>query len=471
MNWSVETLLTVHVASVTIFLAITGLILFRRGLFRWDTAGFWSWAAFCLYFVLSPLATIFNDLAVYKTQIRLVISGGGERSIWILGEVLLGITIFFLVYFHTTYRPITWKLSKGFPKPNLLILAILTAFTAFGFYSLLVFRAGLVSAGGEMIIEGGRFVGDITGYQYKGYMFLFVPVILLLLNRDKGLRVVGWILAIVFLILSLPHAWSRFATVSFLLAISITNMVRNSKRWPSLTSLIILPLSAMLFQLRGHIQWGYGNVFNEVARLLNDLPQRIIQIFSSGDTFMLQSWYVSSYIADEWIGYDYGLPLVNYVLTGWIPSRILPTKYFLIDWLNSQLGATYPAVFDGLLYGAKSSLLGSFYNHGGLIAVVIGSSLAGFLCRRLDGMLNKNTPILVKSVAIAWLSNLWMIWGSGTTWSLMLIGLIALPGFAVWLVTPKIHQSINESLNPNGKRYTKNNLPARGMENVSDPKA
>jgi hypothetical protein len=98
----------------------------------------------------------------------------------------------------------------------------------------------------------------------------------------------------------------------------------------------------------------------------------------------------------------------------------------LVDWLIAQR-AYYPGVFDQLLYGAKSSLIGSFYANGHLIAVVLLMALMGWLSRRLDGMLQPETPIAVRALGIAWLSTLWMVWGSHDIWGLMLLGTIALP--------------------------------------------
>jgi hypothetical protein len=90
-----------------------------------------------------------------------------------------------------------------------------------------------------------------------------------------------------------------------------------------------------------------------------------------------------------------------------------------------------------MFYGAKSTLFGSFYVHGGLLGVLLGGIIAGYLCRRLDGMLAPETPPLIKSVAIAWLSVLWMIWASSTTWGLMAIGAMVIPALFVWIFLPK----------------------------------
>ncbi len=51
---------------------------------------------------------------------------------------------------------------------------------------------------------------------------------------------------------------------------------------------------------------------------------------------MLPTFYLESYSKDHLTGYDYGIPLINYILTGWIPNRNFPQKYFLMDWLRGQ---------------------------------------------------------------------------------------------------------------------------------------
>jgi hypothetical protein len=222
------------------------------------------------------------------------------------------------------------------------------------------------------------------------------------------------------------------------IALSLIPVLQKKRSWPSSLWLVGLFFVAVIFQLRGHVEWNYENIGRETADMVNRLPQRGTQILSSSDTAMLPTWYVSSSFYDTWVGHDYGLPLLNYVITGWIPNRIFPQKYFIIEWLRSQQGLMYPKIIDRFLYGAKSSLLGSFYTHGGLLGVLIGGVLAGYLSRRLDGMLAEETSILVKSVAISWLSALWMVWGSGTTWTVMILGAMAMPALAVWFSLPKL---------------------------------
>lgn len=432
-----SSILRITAGIVGLELILFAILLARRGIFRWTSAGFWGWSAFLVYFVFSPLAVSLDETSMSRLQILLALSGGIERAFQVLLLAMMGVAAFFVAYLRTPFRPVTWGLPAGPLHLNLPALFILLVFAIFGIYSLLVFRAGLFSTEGENLILGGRFVGDITGYQNGGYAFLFVPILLLLLSHKKRLQAPGSVAAILFLALSLPHAWSRFATVSFLLALSLVAVVKRSKRWPSWVWIAGLLAVAVLYQMRGHSDWRYGQINSEIIGLVEELPSRANQVLSSSDTSMLQAWYVSSYLNDRWVGVDFGLPVLNYALTGWIPSRIFPDKYFMIDWLYARRDMFYPAILDQILTGTKSSLLGSFYHHGGWVGVLLGSLLAGYLSRRLDGMLAEETSNLVKSVGITWLSILWMVWASSTTWGMMALGAMAMPALVSWLFLPK----------------------------------
>jgi hypothetical protein len=304
-------------------------------------------------------------------------------------------------------------------------------------------------------------VGTITGYQNGGYGFLFVPILLLLLSRKRRLQALGAVLAALFLIFSLPHAWSRYMTVSLLLALSMVFVFKRKRRMPPVMWIVAILLIAVLYQIRGHNDWRYGQINNEFIQLVDAFPARIKQVLSSGDTAMLQVWYVSSYLNDRWIGIDFGLPVLNYALTGWIPSRFFPEKYFMIDWLNAQRSVYYPDIYNQVLYGAKSSLMGSFYDHGGWVGVLLGCLLAGYLSRRLDGMLSPESSNLVRSVGITWLSILWMVWASSSTWGLMAIGAMAMPALATWFFLPKATR--RQNLDPQGWAAEVGHVPPSGV--------
>ncbi len=120
-------------------------------------------------------------------------------------------------------------------------------FVIIGLYSLVVFRANVVSTADVLVIEGGRFTGEITGYQYSAYMLLFVPIFYLLLSNTYMLRITGWGLFTLFIILALPYGWSRYTIVSVIIALSIVDTLRSHRAWPRLLfSGLIVPVSSDL---------------------------------------------------------------------------------------------------------------------------------------------------------------------------------------------------------------------------------
>ncbi len=424
-------LLTAIVIGIELF--VFAILLIRERLFQWTKAGFWAWIAFLLYYVLTPLSVYLTD-DIHQFNVRLAISDGFGRGLWILFNAFVGILIYFLFYIRTKDKVITWGLTKSVYRLTVPSFTILIMCFSFGLYSMLTFRSGLLSNSSELVISNGRFTGEITGYQYAGYVFLLVPSILLLFSPGWRERALGWGLCIVFIILSLPDAWARFITVSMILVLSIVDTLQRKTRWRRILILMILIVSAALFQTRGHVEWEITDIDKQMLSLLGEFPDQFTSILTENDTAMLASWYLDSYLHDRWIGYDYGIPLTNYILFGFIPGRIFPQKYFLVDMLRSAQGKSYPIIIDQLLYGAKSSLIGDFYANGGLIGVLLGVAIAGYLSRRLDGMLLEDAPTLVKAVGTAWLSLLWIVWGSGSFWGFTVYGNIAIPALGLWLV-------------------------------------
>lgn len=432
-HFSTATLLSLHAGVIAAILAGCYFFLNRQRLFNWTSAGFWAWTAFMLYFVISPYSAVLSgDTGVY--DMRLSISGGPDRALWILCVAAVGIIVFFFTYLRTAYKPVHWGLSVPSYVFTPRVVAIMGVFILIGLYSLLAFRAGLIEYSGEKLIEGGRFTGGVTGYSNVAHKFIFVPMFLFMLSGKPLLRGSGWGLAAIYFILSLPHEWSRYITVSLFVAFSIYYCLGRRRRWPKALYVAVILLVVGMLQIRGHVKWEWGSIMKSATESIARIPEKGLDIVGgSSDSAMLASWYVKSWLVDEYIGYDYGLPFINYLLFGWIPNRFFPDKYFLVDWLQSIKGQSLPFFYDEqILYGAKYTLLGSFYGHGGIVGVVLCMAGAGFLCRRLDGMLDPASPILVKAVAIGWFSTLWMDWGSGDSWVLMNWGSLAIPGIVLW---------------------------------------
>jgi hypothetical protein len=440
MNVNSDTILLITAIVVLVELLIFGVMLQRQHLFRWTTFGFWSWAAMLLYFVIAPLS-VFVGGDKYPYTLRMMIGGGVSRGIWIAFVIVAGIAVFFRVYLST---PVTRQKAKI--KPLEFHLTPLTALImiilmGFGLYSLLTFRAGLLSPTGDVIISRGRFVGSVTGYQSVAHVFLFIPILLLIILRSLPMRVLGYFLAAAYLFLSLPHSYSRFATVSMLIALTIVITMQSKRSWPPVLGIASVFFLAAVLQIRGHTSWTVSSSTAEILDISSQIPARASDIFTQADTAMLATFYLESFLKDTLTGFDYGLPMINYLATGWIPNRVFPQKYFLVDWLRDLQGKTYPPEIDNLLIGSKSSLIGSFYSNGGIVAVIIEMALFAFLLRKLDGMLAESSSDILRSLGVAWLSTLWMVWGSHDYWGVMLYGTMALPALLIWLFTPKSRPS------------------------------
>lgn len=431
MNLSVESLLIIHSITIGLLLLAIAIILYRRGLFKWTSAGFWAWAAFLLYFVLNPLLSILEG-DYFDYQIQLEISGGVFRGLWIMFVVIVGISLFFAAYLKTTYRPVNWGLH---PRPEWIRpgqILLLLPFIAFGAYALITYRAD-VSNLQDIVVEGGRFIGNITAYEYQGHILLIVPILMALFSTIKVQRLIGWVGAGLFVILALPNGRSRFVILSFLIAVAMVDALRRNTLRPRLLFIAIVFLGAAILQIRGHEHWSLNTVSGEISSTITQLPENITELASSQDSAMLATFYLESYVKEKITGFDYQIPLLNYALTGWIPSRIFPDKYFMIDWLRDLQPPVSSPIIINWLYGAKSSLFGDFYANGGVLGVVLGAILAGYLSRRLDGFLAEGNSILMKSIGVSWMSVLWMVWGSNEIWGFTLLGFMLLPAIPLWL--------------------------------------
>lgn len=434
-NLTIQSFLLIHLIAVFILLLISLVFLIKSGHFRWTSSGFWSWVSFLLYFFLNPLFSVILDKTVLYER-NILLSGGVKHGFWVLFLVLLGITLFFIFYIKTRSNTQNWNLRNN--KFNIPMLLVSLIFSIFGIYSIISQRSLLVTTSKTKIIEGGRFVGEVSGYEHSGYFFLVIPILLLLLSKTKKYRFFGWLTFVLFIIFTLPHGWSRYGLISMVIAVSIVRVITSKKKknWPSFLYIPLILIFTVVLQLRGHTQWNLNELGSEVISLSTKSFSNIGQAIGSGEVSMLSTLYLESYLTDNYIGYNYGIPLVNYMTTSWIPSKVFPNKYFMIDWLHS-MRSPISYYYERLLFGAKSTLFGSFYNIGGVIGVILLSSLMGYLSKKLDGMITQKSPMLIQAIGISWLSIFWMAWGSSDTWVLMNLGILGLPGFVMWFFAPK----------------------------------
>jgi hypothetical protein len=432
---NIEFLLLTTAGAVGFTLIYFGFELRRAGLLHWRSSGFWALASFALYFVASPAACALTvELKIYETS--LIFIRGTGRGFWILLVAVLGICAFFITYLHTSYKSVYWKLVSRNQVFNPTTTLILVVFILIGTWSLLVFRAGITEYSAGKLVQGSRFVGSVTGYEASAFLFLIFPLFVLLLSKDKFIRGIGWIISFIFLILTARHGYSRYVAVSFLLGISLLDSVRLQRNWPKVKYVLIILIVAAVLQARGHHFWNLTDT-QEISISTKSLKYNPLGILTGPDTSMLATWYISSQLVDNYRGYDYGINTLNYALTGWIPYRYFPGKYFMIDWFEKLRGSNDIDSYISILSGSKPSLLGSFYEHGGPVAVILCMALSGFLCRRLDGMLSSNSPDLIRALGVAIMCHLWMIWGSHDYWAINSVGSVTIPAVFVWLVSRK----------------------------------
>lgn len=439
---SLETFLSVHIVLVGIALIIAWRVLARRNLFRWTTAGFWAWAAFFLYYLANPFfSLLYGSLSRYK--VSLYMAGGIDRGYWIMVNILVGMLVFFTVYIRTKTQLVTLRLEKKSEQITTMMLFILSGIITLSLYSLFSYRASLISTGRDVVIESGRFVGITTGYEYMAFIFIYVPILFFLMSASQTRRVLGWFLFGIFVLLSLPNGWSRYIVVSITLAATIIYTLQKKKSFPPIGFIAIFFLGVLILQARGHEEWKLSNTPSEIINTIPGSIHSVGKIFTSVDTSMLTTWYLESYIKDSISGYDYGIPFLNYAVSGWIPGRYFPDKYFLIDWLKSKNPDVSSPTIVNYMLGTKPSLMGSLYNNGGIIALIISMGVLGFLSKKMDGMLDEESPLIIRAMGVGWLSMMWIVWGSHDYWGLSVLGMLSIPIIILWIFAPKVNRMMN----------------------------
>lgn len=429
----IEDLIVVQSLFILAMLIFFAVLMARKGLFTWYSTGFWTWAAILLYFVLNPMASLVTSMFYYHRN--LLMSGGMPRAEWVGLVLILGISAFFMTYLLTKASPLTWGLdTKKQEQINLPMLLILMGFLGLATMSLLIYRTRFVGGGEDVVIQGSRFVGNTTGYEYIADTFYFLPTIYFLASKAKWKNWLGFLLVVVYVALTITSAHSRFSVVSMMLAFSMVLTYKSKSGWPHPIFVVLAFIGGAVLTLRGHTTL---ESTDELFTFIQQIPSEFINLFSTVDSAMLSSFYLESHVRDNITGYDYLLPLINYLLFGFIPSRFFPQKYFLVDWLRASQPPLYDHLTTLYLYGSKSSLLGSFYGNGGIVGVIVLMAVMGFLLRKVDGMMSKDSHLIIQSIGFTWTCFLWMIWGSHDYWGAIVVGVNAIPGLFLWLFAPK----------------------------------
>lgn len=376
-------------------------------------------------------------------MVDLSLVGGQNRAYLIDVALVLGVAAFFGAYLRTNCSVVTWGFKdreslSALPRRSWFLLLVVVVV---GLASLASWRAGLVPVGGYAVSAGsgferGRLIGT-TGYVSAASVLLYVPAFMFLLSHDHRLRAVGFVLVAIFVILGSLATYGRFYQVSMLLGVVLAEAIRARTRLRPLAFFLAAAILASVLGLRGHTVF---TSLNEAAGLVQQVGSNGVQPITQADA--LSNWYLTSYQSDH-AGYEYGLPLANYVLTGYLPNQYFPWKYFLLDWLQQNRTGGSPVVQSLVDTGLAQGLFGTFYDEGGMAGLILLAFGFGYLGRRIDGMVLRDAPIVVQAAGITWLSMVWMLWGRGDTWGVNTLGYAVAPACLLWLLDRPTRRSLS----------------------------
>jgi hypothetical protein len=417
--------LLIHGLVLSYLLAYGYFKLRQHGLFHWLSTGFWVWGAILFYGLVAPLGQYYlGDPSYIET--RLAVTEGVFRLLWITCCIAVGTYVFFVIYIKSRPAQIRMGLPQDrWPVATSFILALALLGAA---YSLITFRGFM---GAEAVqnynFAPGDYIEKITGYQYVLHMLALFPIVLLI--QRKSTRYLGYALAAFYILGRLNDKWDRMSIVSLIIGISMVSVVLQRRRWPSPLLLGLILLATVTLEVRGHTTM---EKFLASGQLTTD--QATQEVKESSSATMLQTLWVESYLADE-CGYTYGLPLINDLLFGALPRKYFPWKNDVIEkFIPYKPRGTEYIYGSEMMYGAKSMIFGSLYDYGGLIGIILGMVLLGFLARKLDDLISEYSPTVLRTLGIVWLSMLWMIFASSIVWGLQALFLSGLPCMALVIV-------------------------------------
>ncbi len=417
--------LIIHSIIVGIPLLISFFLLRQRGLFHWLSAGFWVWGATLFYFIIAPLGQYYLGNFSY-IETRLAVTEGLARLQWVTFMIVVGTACFYAIYFSTRFKTVMLGSRDDSLPPGTWIIMILGLLAAT--YAIIMFRTSFALMGDQLVIEGGEFTGNITGYQYVAHLFALYPLILML--AFERTRKVGLILAFCYLIARFEDGWNRQSLVSLLLAISMLAIRRKGKQWPDKKWILVIGLITLILTIRGHS--GFMDFLKSNSLDAETAENRLVG--GGEDAGMLGTLWVQSFLCDR-IGYNYGIPFLNHILFGFLPRKYFPWKDNVIAPFGpTEISNLYDEAIE-MMFGAKPTVIGDLYSWGGLFTVAVGMACLGYLCRRLDGMVTDDTPLLVRLLGFMLLAEIWMMFPSGLIWSAEVIFVTGLPFFGLHLCT------------------------------------
>ncbi len=412
--------LWLHFLVIGPLLCVMFLKLYRDGQFHWLSAGFWAWGSMALYYFITPMTQHLGNPFYLET--RLAATEGLPRMIWITFCVALGISVFFLAYFKTKPgRPRFGLPQDSWPPGTWLVLILTLAGAA---YSLIKYRGAFGFQAEDWMMEGGQYVGSVTGYATAMHVFAAFPIILFILRRST--RILGYGLLGIYLVSRMGDVWDRASAVSLVLAVTMVATAVRARKWPPRFWMTLFLAYTLLMLVRGHV------TFTEFHKSGGFTAESIQDPLKRGEsTSQLASLYLKSYVDDR-VGYNYGIPMISQAMFGWLPRKYFPWK----DWLMKQFqgsGIKLKPVEYEMLWGSKASIIGDLYGCGTFIAILIGMAFLGFLTRKLDGWVAPEAPVAARALGYTWLGYYYMLFGSGVIWGVCVLYLSGIPFLGVAL--------------------------------------
>jgi len=441
---NLEEALLLHCVIISATLAVGAIALHRRGLLTILNAASWVLFASAIYFVFNPATSLLSgDLGRYQEVLRVFTREGEDRVYSTLFVLVAGLSVYLVTYAWGRRTPLP---SAGTVSPVRFGRWSLPALTMIGLlllaagYSLLYFRArGLfIEEGPSVVFEGGRVVGGATGYSIIAHNFILFCIVLLLFRGPRIARWFGLSLAATFVVVRLYDAHDRASIVAVFAALAMVSLALSrssavdaaaairrflASRLRVAVLLGMAGLMALFLVARGH---------SSIAQFEGIDLEESQQVLRRNDTAMLPVLYFESYLAEN-RGYDYGLPLASAALFGWIPRQAAPWKDTVQQFVFGLEERSLSTPEENWLRGAKSTVVGSFYRHGGPLSVVLGMFLLGLLTRGLDRLVAAGRTDLGRTLGMAWMANVWIMFGSSDLWILQNLFIHAIPFVGFWL--------------------------------------
>lgn len=445
---TIDVTLMLHCLCMTVVLSVAALFLWRRGLLTPFHGATWLLFAFALFFLINPALTLITgDLDVYSEALESYCSDPSTRPYWVLTVIVIGLGSFVACYAYG--RNGTKLLASGLPPTRQVRWSLPTILVLLGFLAAGALGVLFYSTEGSFVdqpvatasFDRGRIVSGVTGYTVIANHFFIFPALFLVVRGPRFPRTVGFILLLGYVALRLFDRWDRASIVSLVASLALVLIALS--RWSSrprarlgeltlwgrfkrLSGFIpALGLASLLIS-RGHSSIAdYSFTDDTVARASRELVRN--------DSSMLATLYARTDLAER-KGFDYGVPVLTAAGFGWLPRRYFPWKDDLTDILLDQSARRTTPSDDRWIYGPKSTLIGSFYDHGGGLAVVLGMILVGLALRWLDHLVSVGKTDMGRCVGMMWMGQIWMMFGSSDIWIMNGLFTSGLPFFVLMLI-------------------------------------